>query len=35
MQDWEKSRGAKAEWHLAKALGLEIYYEVPLPNYSD
>ena len=32
MSDFEKSRGAKAEWHLAKALGLEIYYEAPLPN---
>jgi len=32
MSDWEKSRGAKAEWHLAKALGLEIYYEAPLPK---
>ena len=31
MSDWEKSRGAKAEWHLAKALGLDIYYESPLP----
>ena len=31
MRDWEKSRGAKAEWHLAKALGLDIFYEVPLP----
>ncbi len=35
MRDWENSRGAKAEWHLAKALGLIIYYEVPLPKYSD
>jgi len=32
MSDWEKSRGAKAEWHLAKALGLDIYYEAPLPE---
>jgi len=32
MSDWETSRGAKAEWHLAKALGLEIYYESPLPE---
>jgi len=31
MSGWETSRGAKAEWHLAKALGLEIFYEVPLP----
>ena len=29
--DWEMSRGAKCEWHLAKALGLEIFYEAPLP----
>lgn len=33
MSGWEKSRGAKAEWHTAKALGLEIHYEVPLPEY--
>jgi len=33
MDGWESSRGAKAEWHLAKALGLDIYYEVPLPSY--
>ncbi len=32
MRDWEKSRGAKAEWHLAKAMGLDIHYEVPLPD---
>jgi hypothetical protein len=32
MSKWETSRGAKAEWHLAKALGLEIYYEAPLPE---
>ena len=32
MSEFEKSRGAKAEWHLAKALGLDIYYEAPLPN---
>jgi len=31
MSRWETSRGAKCEWHLAKALGLEIYYESPLP----
>ena len=31
MSGWEKSKGAKAEWALAKALGLEIYYEAPLP----
>jgi len=33
MSGWEGSRGAKAEWHTAKALGLDIYYEVPLPQY--
>jgi len=33
MRDWEKSRGAKAEWHLAKAMGLDIFYEVPLPQH--
>ena len=32
MSDWEKSKGAKTEWALAKALGLEIYYEAPLPD---
>ena len=31
MSNWEDSRGAKAEWHLAKAIGLNIYYETPLP----
>ena len=35
MSRWEQSRGAKAEWHIAKALGLEIYYEAPLPNEKD
>lgn len=32
MSGWEKSKGAKAEWHIAKAIGLDIYYEAPLPN---
>ena len=32
MSNWEKSKGAKAEWALAKALGLDIYYESPLPK---
>ena len=32
MSGWEKSTGAKTEWALAKALGLEIYYEAPLPK---
>jgi hypothetical protein len=35
MSEFETSRGAKAEWHLAKALGLEIYYEAPLPKESN
>jgi len=35
MADWENSRGAKAEWHTAKALGLNIFYEIPLPEYFD
>jgi hypothetical protein len=35
MSGWEQSRGAKAEWHCAKALGLEIHYEVPLINYPE
>ena len=32
MSGWEKSKGAKAEWSLAKALSLEIFYEAPLPK---
>ena len=32
MSNWEKSKGARAEWSLAKALGLNIYYESPLPK---
>ena len=32
MWGWEESRGAKAEWHTAKAVGLDIYYEAPLPK---
>jgi hypothetical protein len=32
MSGWEKSRGAVAEWHTAKAIGLSMYYEVPLPT---
>ena len=32
MSGWESSRGAKAEWAIAKALGLDIYYEAPLPR---
>jgi hypothetical protein len=32
MSGFENSRGAKAEYQLAKALGLEIYYEAPLPK---
>jgi len=35
LSGWEKSRGAKCEWHLAKALGLDIYYESPLPYPED
>lgn len=31
MSGWEKSKGARAEHALAKALGLDIYYEAPLP----
>jgi hypothetical protein len=34
MRGWENSKGAKAEWALGKALGLRIYYEVPLPEES-
>ena len=32
MSGWEKSKGAKAEYALAKALGLDVYYEAPLPK---
>ena len=32
MSNWEKSKGARTEWALAKALGLDIYYESPLPT---
>ena len=35
MSGWEKSTGAKTEWALAKALGLKIYYEAPLPEGGD
>lgn len=35
MSGWEQSRGAKAEWHLAKAIGLDIHYEVPLVKNPD
>ncbi len=35
MNGWEGSRGARAEWHLAKAIGLEIHYEAPLPKNPD
>jgi len=33
LSGWSESRGAKAEWALAKALGLEIFYEIPMPGY--
>ena len=33
MSGWEKSKGALAEYSLAKALGLDIYYEAPLPKH--
>ena len=32
MSNWEISKGAKTELALAKALGLDIYYEAPLPD---
>ena len=32
MSGFENSRGAKTEYHLAKAIGIDIYYEVPLPK---
>lgn len=34
MIGWENSKGAKAEFALAKALGIDIFYEVPLPKQS-
>jgi len=32
LEGWENSKGAKAEWALAKALSLEIFYQIPLPK---
>tara|TARA_R110000737_G_scaffold276905_1_gene283703 strand:+ start:110 stop:490 length:381 start_codon:yes stop_codon:yes gene_type:complete len=32
MSGWENSSGAKAEQALAKALGLRVFYEAPLPE---
>lgn len=32
MSGWENSKGANAEHALAKALGLDVYYEAPLPK---
>jgi hypothetical protein len=32
MSGWEHSKGAKAEYALAKALGLDVFYEAPLPK---
>ena len=32
MSNWERSKGANAELALAKALGLDVYYEAPLPK---
>lgn len=32
MSRWEKSKGANAELALAKALGLDVFYEAPLPK---
>tara|TARA_Y100000593_G_scaffold87420_1_gene167846 strand:+ start:35 stop:406 length:372 start_codon:yes stop_codon:yes gene_type:complete len=32
MSGWERSKGAKTEHALAKALGLSVYYEAPLPK---
>ena len=32
MSKWENSKGAQAEWALAKAMGPDVHYEVPLPR---
>jgi hypothetical protein len=32
MSNWERSKGANTELALAKALGLDIFYEAPLPK---
>jgi hypothetical protein len=32
MSGWEKSKGANAELALARALGIKIFYEAPLPR---
>ncbi len=32
MSGWEKSKGANAELALARALGIKIFYEAPLPK---
>jgi len=32
LEGWEESKGANWEWAHAKNKGLEIYYELPLPE---
>ena len=32
MSNWENSKGARAELALAKAIGLRVFYEAPLPK---
>ena len=32
LDGWEESRGAQAEWQLARALGIKIYYEPRYPH---
>tara|TARA_Y100001937_G_scaffold66924_1_gene91496 strand:+ start:638 stop:1015 length:378 start_codon:yes stop_codon:yes gene_type:complete len=32
LDGWEESRGALAEWQLARALGIKIYYEPRYPH---
>ena len=32
MSNWERSKGANVELALAKALGLDVFYEAPLPK---
>jgi len=32
MSGWEKSKGANAELALARALGIKVFYEAPLPK---
>lgn len=33
LDGWNDSHGARTEWSLAKALGMKIYYETPMPYH--